>query len=64
MPRKPNYRFERSERERLKAKKKAERQARKKGLTVDGEPLDESEAPSQAPLSDAPDGDTSPDTPE
>lgn len=47
MPRKPNYRFDRMERDRQKAAKKAERlkakqekSDEKKGLDVDGSPLE------------------------
>ena len=35
MPRKPNYRFERKERERLKAEKKAERTAARKAARAE-----------------------------
>lgn len=45
MPKKPNYRFERAERDRLKAAKKAERLAAKQAKTEDGD-QDES-APSE-----------------
>lgn len=39
MPRKPNYRFERAERDRVKAQKKEERQrAKAERQTGDGEP--------------------------
>ena len=45
MPRKPNYKFERMERDRAKAKKKAERQRakadRKEALNPDGQAPDQ-----------------------
>lgn len=46
MPRKPNYKFERHERERLKAEKKAKRAAEKKGAR------DETSAPPESSPSD------------
>ena len=61
MPRKPNYRFDRMERDRQKAAKKAERleakrvqSAEKKGLNPDGTPATEtddaaSELPGETP---------------
>jgi hypothetical protein len=46
MPRKPNYRFERQERERLKAAKKAEKLAKKQASDETTPP--EGQAPAQA----------------
>ncbi len=55
MPRKPNYRFERSERTRLKAAKKAERLAARQ---------ERAEARKEQAAADAEEASPSPDTPE